>query len=105
MTTLPATTRTNLTPEQQKDLVLSSNHTGPVSIKGIARGRVRNTPIEAFFVVYEVAGIIDRAQISEEFYSQLRTLFAAIHNEHPEAIFKFIQETAKSKNESFNKGN
>lgn len=73
-----------------KDLVLQSNHTGPVSLRGVARGHVRGTEIEAFFVVYDVAGQQGRFQISEDLYTVLKHIFDQVKVDNPAAVQRWI---------------
>jgi hypothetical protein len=70
--------------------IVSSNHEGPISIQGVARARIPDTEIVAYFLVYKVVDQIDRLNISEEFYDQMRTIFDAIKYKHTELLYRFI---------------
>lgn len=79
-----------LTPELFSQVILSTSHTGPVSIIGVAKGRVPNTDIRAYFVVYKVVKKMGRFQINQELYSVFQTIFGMIKEENMDVINEWI---------------
>lgn len=75
-----------LTPEQMKELVLTSNHLTAVSIQGVAHGRVRRTDIHQYFIIYEIAGQQGRFAINEDLYRALKTIFDKLLAGNPTAV-------------------
>ena len=83
--------RGQLTPAQLADLVVTSTHLSPVSIEGVALGRVRGTEIEAYFVVYKVVGTVGRIQVNQDLYETLKTVLDTAKSMHPEVIAEWIR--------------
>lgn len=77
--------------EKDLDIVVQSDHNGPVAIKGVAYGRDRNnSKNDAYFVVYKVGKHIHRAPISKRFHTELRTLIANIKEVHMDEVNEWI---------------
>lgn len=73
-------------PDPTPDLVVTSDHQGPISLEGTAIGRMRGTTTIAYFVVYKVGSRLDRVPVPKEFYDQVRNLFSTIRNANLDAV-------------------
>lgn len=81
---------TALTPAQLADMSVSSDHAGPVSIEGLARGKVRSTDLVAHFAVFKIGSRLDRVPINEDLYSVLRAMFDGMKEKHRDVIMEWV---------------
>ncbi len=81
-----------LSADQTKELVVNSDHQSPVSIEGTAMGKVRGTPIIAYFAVYKVGAKIGRIQVNQDTYETIRSLVGLVKVNERMALQEWVNK-------------
>lgn len=75
---LPVILKTQIS--KKENYILMTNVKNPISIEGVAVGTLENSNKKVYFLMYKVYSISERAEISEETYNFVESLFDLILN-------------------------